>query len=189
MSGQRVNIDDPRVPELIRLYKSGMSRDAAARAVKMRSTRAAELIREAGVERPLARWTPDRIAAIRTMRRSGKSWAQIGAEFRCLPETVREAYVRNVAREDRAADRMGKAPPHTVVGHVSEHLPTLAQRVAAEVDRLGAAVLLHHRGRYITAAVDSEVAQAAEHDGAIIGTYTEGVHPAWIAEDLREACR
>ena len=58
--------------------------------------------------------------------------------------------------------------------------------LAAEVERLGAVVLLQHRVRYITAVPGSAVAQAAEDDRAVVGTYVEGVHPEWIAADIAE---
>lgn len=189
MSRPRVTLADPRVPELIRLYESGLSIPSAARRVKLGAGRAAQLLRQSGVTvRVSEPWPAERLAVMRSLRRAGKNWAAIGAALGCLPDTARKMYQKHIAPVDRAEDQVHVPPPHTVIGPMTERPATLAQRVAAEVERLGAVVLLQHRGRYITAVPGSAVAQAAEVDRAVVGTYVDGVEPSWIAEDIEGAC-
>lgn len=189
MSRPRVTLADPRVPELIRLYESGLSIPSAARRVKLGAGRASQLLRQSGVAvRVSEPWPAERLSVMRSLRRAGKNWAAVGAALGCLPDTARKMYQKHIAPADRAEDQVHVPPPHTVIGPTTERPATLAQRVAAEVKRLGAVVLLQHRGRLVTAVPGSAVAEAAEDEGAVVATYVEGVEREWIEADIAEVC-
>lgn len=183
MSRPRATLDDPRMPELIRLYASGLNIPTAAQRVGMCRKRAAQLLREAGVEiRETHAWPPERLETIRLMRHDGKTWVQIAVSLGCLPESARRYYRKRTGRLEQIP-----TPEPVEIGPASERPEALSERVSAEVQRFGAVVLLRHRGRYYTAAPGSAVAHAAEVERAIVGTYVEGVRPDWIADDIRSA--
>lgn len=183
MSRHRTTIDDPRMPELIRIYASGLDISTAARRVGMCRKHAAKLLRKAGTEiRETHAWPPERVETIRAMRHDGKTWAQIGAELGCLPDSARRYYRKRTGRLEQIP-----TPEPVEIGPESDRPAALAERVSAEADRFGSVVLLRRRGRYYTAVPGSSVAHAAEAELAVVGTYVEGVPQEWIVDDIRSA--
>lgn len=188
MSRRKI-VNDPRTPELVRLYQTGMSIPQCARRLGMGCERASNLLTAAGI--PIRRsepWPPEKIDRMRRLRESGWTWVQISVDLCTTPETARKAYIRYVAEADRAKDATPLPPSHVVIGPVTDDRAELARRVAEEIERLGAVVLLQHRGRLVTTVPGSPVAEAAEDEGAVVATYVEGVERGWIEADIEEAC-
>jgi hypothetical protein len=184
VSRRRLRGDDPRVPQLIELYLSGLSIPQAARKLKLGCGSASKLLRDAGVEIRISRpWPAEKVDRLVTLRQMGWTWSRIAIDLDCSETVARHLYRRLDVTD------LPTMPSHVVIGEASRrNVDTLAQRIAEEIERLGAVVLLQHRGRLVTAVPGSIVAQAAEEENAVVATYVEGVDQQWIAADLEEVC-
>jgi len=189
--------EDPRTPELLRVYAAGCNLIESAARVGMGRDRAREILEDAGILRHSLPWPAARVEQLRRLRASGLRWAEIGREL-CVPADraakAHRQYVQGLPRDGKPAKgRNDSRPPvtHTVIGAATACPEELALRVAREVERLGAVVLLRRRGQLVTALPGSSVASTAERERSVIATYVEGVTPEWIADDLRESetCR
>ena len=196
MSREKI-VDDPREAELLRVYAAGNNLAKSASMLGMSRDRASEILAEAGVLRTSKPWPAAKVEQLRQLRESGLSWTEIGIELCVPPERAAKAhrqYVQGLPRGGRVPqgrDDGHKPPkPHKVIGRITEPREDIARKVAAEVRRLGAVVMLHHRGQIVTAIPGTRVALAAEREGAVINRYTNapaGFGADWVAEDLRDS--
>lgn len=184
MSRRKIT-NDPRAPELIRLYQTGLPITECAKRLGMGCERASGLLTAAGI--PIRRsepWPAAKVDRLLRLRESGWTWVQISVDLCTSPDTARKTYRRHVA--EKTVDMI--PPAHVVIGPMTYDRAELARRVAEEIERLGAVVLLQHRGRLVTTVPGSPVAEAAEDEGAVVATYVEGVDAQWIEDDIAEVC-
>lgn len=190
---KRVTADDPRVPELVRVYRETKSSSKAARAVGMNNSRACKILRELGESKPRPAYD-DILAKIRQLVAQNMSIRQISQQLGIKYDAARDLVAKTSGEYVMAPN------PHRVFGTIADDPDKLAPRIADFVTRYGAAALIRSReGRIAAAIPGTRVYLQAEREDAIVCTYAAEADTELgaltgsrlrraIAEDIRYAC-
>jgi hypothetical protein len=96
--------EDPRTPELLRVYAAGCNLIESAARVGMGRDRAREILEDAGILRHSLPWPAARVEQLRRLRASGLRWAEIGREL-CVPADraakAHRQYVQGLPRDGK----------------------------------------------------------------------------------------
>lgn len=134
-------------------------------------------------------WTAAEKESLTAMIDAGRALTACAKALRRSNDSV-IAMARQLGLVGAAATASDAPQPHKIISRSGDDPDVMAVRIARYVADIGAAAVVRLRRGIIAAAIPgTRVHRAAEREGCMVGTYTEGVRREWIADDLREACR